>query len=205
VRTLLLARHGLAASNLDGGTASSAVPGAGLAEEGVEQARRLGVELADEQIDLGVATELLRTRETLELALAGRDVPVVVVPELNEIRFGRFDGGRLAAYREWAGGERPDTHAPGGGESRAFAAARFARGLRILLARKEEVILAIGHALPVRYVLDAAQGLVPAPLLQAPVPHGVATRLDAGEVEAAAALLEEWSREPRFRTPSIED
>jgi broad specificity phosphatase PhoE len=202
VRRLFLARHGLAASNLEGGIASGVAPGEGLAPEGAEQARRLGRELAHERIDLGVSTELLRTRETLDLALAGRDVPRLVVPELNEIQFGRFDGGRLSIYREWAGAELPDTPAPGGGESRAAAAARFARGLRVLLGRDEEVILAIGHALLLRYVVDAAESLVPAPLMQAPVPHAVAFRLEAEEVERAASLLEDWSRTPTFRDTS---
>jgi broad specificity phosphatase PhoE len=201
VETLLLARHGLAASNREGGTASCTVPGEGLTPEGVEQARLLGEALVNVPIELGVATELVRTRETLELALTGRDVRLLVVPELNEIRFGRFDGGPLAEYRAWAASEPPDVLAPGGGESRATAAARFARGLRVLLGRPERAILAVGHALLVRYAVDAANGRVPAPLM-APVAHAAPHRLDASAVESAAALLETWSRAPRFRTPS---
>ena len=65
----------------------------------------------------------------------GRDVARIVVPELNEIHFGSFDGGLLSAYREWAGAEAPGLPAPGGGESRAQAAARYASGLRIVLAQ----------------------------------------------------------------------
>jgi broad specificity phosphatase PhoE len=170
-----------------------------LTVEGAEQARELGESLAGEEIDLGVCTELLRTRETLELVLAGRSVPRLVVSELNEIRFGSFDGGPLEAYRSWAGSELPDAPAPGEGESRAMAAARFARGLRVLLAREEPTILAVGHALLVRYVLDAARGLVPAPLMLEPVAHAFPYRLDLSEVDSAAELLEDWSRAPRFR------
>jgi 2,3-bisphosphoglycerate-dependent phosphoglycerate mutase len=204
MRTLLLARHGLAASNRDGGIASCTAPGQGLTSEGVQEARDLGEALADERIDLGVATELARTAETLELALAGRAVPRLVVPELNEIHFGRFDGGPLLEYRTWAASELPDTPAPGSGESRAMAAARYARGLRVLLARDEATILAVGHALLIRYVVDAAAGLVPAPLIT-PVPHAVAYRLPVAEIESAAALLEEWSQVPRFRASSNEE
>ena len=87
---------------------------------------------------------------------------VIVVPELNEIHFGSFDGGPLDTYRAWAAAQSPDERAPGGGESRADAAARFASGLRILLARDEDAILLVGHALMLRYTLDAAAGLVPA-------------------------------------------
>lgn len=199
MRALILVRHGLAGSNRDG-TASCTVPGEGLTAEGVEQARRLGALLRGEAIDLGVASELLRTSETLELALAGRDVPRIVVPELNEIDFGSFDGGRLDDYRAWAAGELPTTRAPGGGESRADAAARFARGLRTLIGRPEGVVLVAGHALPIRYVLDAASGLAPAARMQ-PVEHAVPYRVCVRDARAAADLLEEWSAAPRFRVP----
>jgi broad specificity phosphatase PhoE len=202
VETLLLVRHALAGSNRDG-TASCTVPGEGLTPEGVEQARRLGEALAREEISLGAASELVRTQETLELVLRGRDVPRLVLPELNEIDFGSFDGGLLASYRAWAASHSPAESAPGGGESRAQAAARFARGLRILLARPEWTVLLVGHALAVRYVLDAAHGLVPAPLLT-PVEHATPHRLARAEAEAAARLLDDWSREPRFRHPSPE-
>jgi broad specificity phosphatase PhoE len=202
METLVLARHALAASNRDG-TASSDVPGEGLTEAGREQARRLGEDLAREAFDLGVASELKRTQETLDLALGGRDVPRLVVPELNEIHFGSFEGGLLATYRVWAAAEPPDLPAPGGGESRAQAAARFGRGLRRLLERPEPRLLVVGHALAIRYVLDASRGLVPAPLL-APVDHVAPHRLTAADVTASAELLDGWSRAPRFRDPSAE-
>src|SRR5574340_1832774 len=136
MQTLLLVRHAFAGSNRDR-TASSAVPGDGLTAEGRLQARALGESLRDQELALGVSTELARTRETLTLALdgRGRDLPRLVVPELNEIGFGSFDGGPLAAYRSWARSQPPDLTAPGGGESRAQAAGRFAAGLRILLGR----------------------------------------------------------------------
>lgn len=200
--TLFLARHAVARSNRDG-NASCAIPGEGLTPEGVEQARELGGLLVGERIDFGVATELRRTQETLELALAGRDVPTIVVAELNEIHFGSFDGGSLDAYRAWAASRSPSVSAPGGGESRAAAAARFARGLRLVLERPEAVVLAVGHALAIRYLLDAAHGLPPAARI-APVEHAHAYSLSALDAIAAASLLEEWSRAPRFRDPSIE-
>ena len=197
---IVFARHALAASNRDG-TCSYAAPGLGLTKEGRNQARRLGELLAGDGVEVGVATELLRSRETLELALAGRDVPIVVVPELNEIHFGSFDGGLLDRYREWAWSELPTIDAPGGGESRAAAAVRYARGLRVVLDRPERVALVVGHALCVRYVLDAAEGLVPAARMT-PVPHATPFRLDVADVERAAELLEQWSGDARFREPS---
>jgi broad specificity phosphatase PhoE len=202
VQTLVIARHASAGSNR-AGTASYAVPGEGLTPDGIAQGVELGKLLAQMEIDLGVATELRRTQETLELALRGRDVPTLVVPELNEIHFGSFDSGPLDAYRDWAAAQPPSLSAPGGGESRAAAATRFARGLRLLVERPEGVVLLIGHALMVRYLLDAAHRLPPAARMT-PVEHARPYRLGADEVAAAARLLEEWSRAPRFRDPSIE-
>jgi len=196
MQKLILARHGLAGSNRDG-IASCTVPGEGLVPEGVEQARALG-ELLDEAISLAATTDLARTQETLALALEGRDVPTILVPELNEIHFGSFDGGLLDTYRGWAGSRAPGERAPGGGESRADAAARFARGLRVLLGHNEAVVLLVGHALMVRYTLDAADGLVPAARM-VPIEHAHPYRLDREGVERAVEVLEAWSAAPAFR------
>jgi len=202
VDTLLLVRHALAGSNRDD-VASCTVPGEGLTPEGIEQALALARALPSEDIAIAMTSRFARTQETLALALDGRDVPVVVVPDLDEISFGAFDAGPLDTYRAWAAGHPPDEPAPGDGESRADAAARFARGLRVVLARDEPTILLVGHALALRYVLDAAQGLAPAARM-APVQHAFPYRLDRADVERSAALLEAWSRAPRFRDPSNE-
>jgi len=200
VRTLILARHGEAVSNA-AGVVSGTPPGEGLTATGVEQGQLLAVAASREPVDLGVATEFLRSQETLALALDGRDTPRIVLEELNEIRFGAFDGGLLADYRVWAWTEPPDVRPPGGaGESRAEVAARVADGLDALRARPEDTILAVGHALPVRYVLDAAQGRIPAARIE-PVAHAALHRLDAGGVERAAETLRAWSHDPQFRDP----
>ena len=199
---VLLVRHALAGSNRDG-VASCTPPGEGLTEEGRGQALALRDLLRAAPIDLGVATDFARTQETLELALGDRDVPRVVIPALNEIHFGRYDGGALEVYRGWAAGELPSTLAPGGGESRATAAARFAAGARELLARPEARLLVVAHALGVRYLLDAAEGLIPAARM-APVAHATPYELSRADLERAATLLAEWSDAPAFRDPSIE-
>ena len=70
-----------------------------------------------------------------------------MLPELNEINFGRYEGGPLAAYREWAWTTAADVDCPGGGESRTATATRVANALDWLLARPEETVLLVGHAL----------------------------------------------------------
>ena len=56
---------------------------------------------------------------------------------------------------------------------RVDAAVRIAAGLDWLLERPEEAILAVSHALPIRYVLDASDGAFPGRRI-AHVPHAAA-------------------------------
>lgn len=197
MRTLILARHGEAGSNV-AGIVSGTPPGDGLTAAGRHDAGLLGLTLARSRVDLGVATDFLRTQETLALALGDRDVPRMVIPQLNEIRFGAFDGGPLTAYRRWAWSEAPDVRPPGDGESRVEVAARVADGLDALLGRQEDAILAVSHALPVRYVLDAADGHFPAARIDH-VEHATLYRLDARAAGRAAETLRAWSEAPVFR------
>jgi probable phosphoglycerate mutase len=196
VETLILVRHAHAAAN-ETGLVNGLPPGGGLTAAGRGEARVLAEALADETIGLGVATELRRTRETLDLVLAGRDLATLVLPELNEIRFGSFEGGPLDEYRAWAWASPPDAECPGGGESRAEAAARVAAGLDLLLERRERVVLAVTHAVPARYVLDAADGIFPAARV-AHVGHAAPFRLGRDAVETAAGTLRAWAKRPRF-------
>jgi broad specificity phosphatase PhoE len=196
LRTLLLARHAHAQTNADD-RISSVPPGAGLTAQGVEEAAALGKELQGRRIDLGVASRLARTQETLAVALDGRDVPRLVLPALDEIRFGAFEGGPLEPYRAWAWSNPPDALCPGGGESRAQAAARYADALDALLARPEEVVLAVTHSLAVRYALDAADGSFPAARV-VPVGHATTHVLSARGVRRASETLRGWAAAPAF-------
>ena len=196
MRSLLLARHAHARTNAEDAV-SSTPPGTGLTSQGVEEAIALRAALAGRRIDLGVATRLFRTQETLELALYGRDVPLRVLPALDEIRFGAFEGGPLEPYRAWAWSHPPDAPCPGDGESRADAAARYADALDELLARDEDVVLAVSHSLAVRYALDASDGSFPAARVR-PVGHATAHELSADAVARAAETLRSWAAEPAF-------
>ena len=196
MRRLLAARHGeseLSAKALVNGDPGVACP---LTELGRVQARALGTALADERIDLCVVTEFERVRETAEIALAGRDIPFLVVPELNDPRYGEFEGGSIVAYREWAWARGP-LDAPAGGEHRGEIADRYARGLRILADRPEDTILLVAHSLPLAYLRDAAAGTAPRSRMDM-VEYAQVVRLDHGELEQAVAVLEAWAAAPAF-------
>ena len=114
--------------------------------------------------------------ETADLALAGRDVPRLVLADLNDIRFGEFEGRPLTEYRAWAHAHGPEDVVPGG-DSRAQTVARYVRAYRTILARPEETVLVVAHGLPVRYVLDALEGRNPAAAV-AQVPYAEPFRLE---------------------------
>ena len=197
MRRLLAARHGeseLSAKALVNGDPGVACPLTGL---GRTQAGALGAALADERIDLCVVTEFERVRETAEIALDGRpDVPFLVLPELNDPRYGEFEGGSIVAYREWAWARGP-LDAPEGGEHRGEIAGRYARGLRALADRPEDTILVVAHSLPLAYLRDAAAGTAPRSRMDM-VDYAQVLRLEAAEVERAVGVLEAWASAPAF-------
>jgi 2,3-bisphosphoglycerate-dependent phosphoglycerate mutase len=196
VRQLLLARHGeseYSAKQLVNGDPGVACP---LTEAGREQARALGRILADEQIDLCVVTEFERVRETAQLALAGRDVPFVVVPELNDPRYGEFEGGSLPVYLDWIVGRGP-LEAPPGGEHRAQIVRRYVAGFRVVLDRPEDVVLLVGHSLPIAYLRDAAAGSPPRSRMNQ-VDYASVLRFEREDLERALDVLEAWIASPAF-------
>jgi broad specificity phosphatase PhoE len=194
---VILARHGESELSLVGTVNGDPSVVCALTQAGERQARHLGSRLADTEIDLCVTSEFQRVQQTADVALAGRDVPRLVLRELNDVRFGRFEGGTLSAYREWAGANEPTIAAPGGGESRAATVARYVRGYQTILARPERTILVVAHGLPIRYVLNALRGEGPAPLVEQ-VPYAEPYRLSREEVEQAVARLDAWAAEPAW-------
>jgi broad specificity phosphatase PhoE len=168
-----------------------------LNEEGREQARQLSERLESEPIDLCVVTEFGRTRETADLALNGREVPRILLKELNDPFYGDFEGKALADYRKWAGTHGPLDVPPGNGETRAAIAERYARSFRFLIDRPEETILVVCHSLPIAFALAAADGRRPSakmPLITPAEPH----ILYESSLRDAAERIEEWVRDPVY-------
>ena len=157
MRLFVLVRHGQTTLNLSrrvNGDPAVAVP---LTEQGHREAAALGLQVAGTALDLCLHTRFERTRETAELALAGRTVPLEVEPLFDDIYVGELEGRSVDDYRAWKEEHtRADTFP--GGESLDDAARRYADGFERLLERPEERVLVVCHEIPVRYALNAAAG-----------------------------------------------
>lgn len=192
---LIFARHGESACAAAGRLNGDPSIGCPLTPTGVLQAHRLGELLAEVEVELWVATQFDRTRQTLAAARGMRGGAHEVVAELNDPRYGRYEGATLAEYRGWSLGAPSDEPAPGGGESRAAVVERYVRGLELLCARPERCVVVVAHSLPIAYTLDAAQGSPPrarAELVNYATPH----RVDAAALERALVVLSGWLAQP---------
>jgi broad specificity phosphatase PhoE len=153
----LLARHAHSVLNLQERVNGDPTVDVPLTEQGSEQARLLGAQLAHIELDLCVHTRFPRTRATAELATAGRDVPLDVEPLLDDVDIGELEGWEIGRYREVKrslGRKRPFP----GGESLDDAARRYALGFERVVERGVNRVLVICHEIPVRYALNAAAG-----------------------------------------------
>jgi broad specificity phosphatase PhoE len=188
---VFLARHAESTLNLErrvNGDPSVAVP---LTDKGRDEARLLGAQLANVELDLCLHTRFPRTKETAELAVAGRGVPVEVEPRLDDINIGDLDGSPIEQYREVkreVGRKRPFP----GGESLDEAARRYAAAYRDLLERNVRRVLVVCHEIPVRYALNAAAG---SDALDGPpfhdLPNAIPFAFDGAALGRAAGRIEQ--------------
>jgi broad specificity phosphatase PhoE len=157
VELYVLARHGESTLNFENRiNGDPAVPVA-LTEKGREEARLLGQQVAHVRLDVCICTRFSRTRETAEIALGGRHVPIEVEPLLDDIDVGELEGLTIEDYRAWKREHTRRDPFPAG-ESLDTAALRYAQAFRKLLERSETSVLVVAHEIPVRYAINAADG-----------------------------------------------
>jgi broad specificity phosphatase PhoE len=189
VRLFVLVRHARSTLNSEGrinGDPRVPVP---LTADGTADAARLGAELANLPLDLCVHSRFLRTRETAAAALAGRNVPLLEEPLLDDVDVGSLDGETVAAYRAWKDGHVRSDPFPDG-ESLDEAARRYAAAFRRLLARSDKTTLVVCHEIPIRYALNGAAG---SPDLDSPahaIPNATPYLFDAASLARAAAGID---------------
>jgi broad specificity phosphatase PhoE len=187
LRVFVFARHAESAANAADVLSTNPSQPVPLTARGRAQARGLGAQLAGLHVDLAVGTRLLRTQQTIGIALDGRPVPTLIEPGFDEIRAGDLDGARIEAYRSWRGRHTMGDHLPHG-ESIQDALRRYADALRRLLARKEKVTLVVIHEIALRYIAAAA-ATSPSPLNDTTVPNAAPYLFDEPAVRRAEASL----------------
>ncbi|MBA2537679.1 MAG: histidine phosphatase family protein [Actinobacteria bacterium] len=157
MRLFVAARHAQSTLNVEGRVNGDPGRPVGLTELGREEARQLGIQIANIPFEGCFHTRFSRTKETAALALAGRKVPFETEPLLDDIDVGDFDGAPVEEYREWKHSHARRERFPGG-ESLDDAAARYAQGWRRVLETAHAAVLIVCHEIPLRYALNGANG-----------------------------------------------
>ncbi|MGH3367282.1 MAG: histidine phosphatase family protein [Nocardioidaceae bacterium] len=167
----------------------------GLSAGGRSQARVLAAALAGEPVDVAVTSRFRRAIETADLALTGRSVDRLILPDLDDLHFGEYEGRSLAEYRGWAHRHAITSRPGGGGESRVDGVLRYCRALRQVLAMPDaDHVLVVAHGLPLAYVVRTVARAEPSDRVD-PLEPGTPHRLVAGDLHAALDRLETWTRE----------
>lgn len=188
LRLFVFARHAESSANAAHVVSSDPGRPVALTARGQAQARALGAQLANLHVDLAVGTRLLRTRQTIDIALDGRNVPVLIEPGFDELRVGDLEGAPMEAYRSWKDHHTLSDRLPHG-ESVDDALRRSAGALRRLAARAEPVTLVVLHELGLRYIAAAAETGSP-PFPGTAFPNAVPYLFGEHAVRRAAASLD---------------
>jgi probable phosphoglycerate mutase len=190
---VVLARHAHSQLNVENRINGDPSRPVHITAEGREEARLLGLQLANLPLDVCLHTRFARTQETATLALDGRNVPLGVEPLFDDIDVGDLEGVLVEDYRAWKRQHMRADPFPGG-ESLDDAACRYVRGYRMLLERGLRTVLVVCHEIPIRYALNAAAG---SDSLDGPVheiPNATPFLFDEVALERAADLIETLSQ-----------
>ena len=157
MRLFVICRHGESTLNYERRVNGDPAVPVALTENGRDEARLLGQQLAHVPLELCVHTRFSRTVETAEIALLGRELPFMEEPLLDDIKIGELEGKTLDDYRAWKREHTRRDPFPGG-ESLDDAARRYGEAFEKLLGRSESSLLIVTHEIPLRYAINAADG-----------------------------------------------
>jgi probable phosphomutase (TIGR03848 family) len=169
VTTVLLVRHGRTTAN-DAGVLAGWTEGVALDETGRTQVRALAGRLAPVPLVAVVTSPLQRCRETTDLLVEGRDVPVHDDDRLGEVRYGEWSGQELKKLAKEPLWKVVQSHPsamtfPGeGGESLRGMADRAVDAVRDWNSRlgsdkKEAVYAVVSHGDVIKAILADALGM----------------------------------------------
>ena len=177
VKQIYLIRHGKTAWN--GEKAYIGQTELPLSKEGIEQSEKLKDYFSDIPLDKAYTSPLKRCVNTMEIILADRTIPKILVDEFKEINMGDWEGVPFseikrtdpAAYEKR--GLEIDRFTPPNGESFFDLQQRVLPVFeRIVREESTKNILIIGHSGVNRVILSAILGLDLRDILKLRLPYG---------------------------------
>jgi len=159
----------------------------GLSEQGREQAAEAGRMLADQAIDVLIASPMQRTRLTAEAIGTHHGLTPVFDARLKERPFGIWDGLYFDAiardypeqFKEWK--RNPVGFVPEGGETIRDHYERVTTALADHVeAHRGQTIVVAAHVGPIRMVVCAALGIPVEHYRWITIDYGSLTRIDYG-------------------------
>jgi len=193
VRLFVLSRHAESVLNHQRRINGDPSVPAPLTEHGREEAALLGLQVRSLPIDVCLHTRFGRTAETAQIAMDGRDVPIVEEPLFDDVKVGDLEGETVDQYRAWKRDHARSDRFPGG-ESLVETALRYAEGYRRLLAAPYRCAVVVCHEIPIRYALNAVgeSGDLDGPVHA--IPNATPFLFDETALEKAAAGIERLAR-----------
>ncbi len=159
--TYFLMRHGFAKNNLLGITTAMPEDDTyGLLPRGKTEVKRAAAALKKSGIQLIVASDLTRTKETAQMLSRELRIPVLYDAELRDMNIGDFEKKEVAKALEDLGGkDRFTTRFSGGGESWNDLKARMFRVFKGLESmHKNKKILLVSHGDPLWFLEAMMRG-----------------------------------------------
>ncbi|MGV0805171.1 histidine phosphatase family protein [Mycolicibacterium setense] len=144
-------RHGQSAGNTSGNIDTS-TPGPSLTPVGREQAQGVVDKLGDNNYDAIYASQMIRTQQTAEPMSAYLGLPIQVLPGLQEIEAGDYEGtpesGALGGYLKspiaWAFAGQLDARIPGSIDGNEFDA-RVDGALKTMYDKGDRNVIVFSH------------------------------------------------------------
>ena len=202
MRLFVLARHAESVLNNQRRINGDPTVPAPLTEHGRQEAAVLGLQVRSLPLDVCLHTRFGRTVETAQIAMAGRDLPIVEEALFDDVDVGDLEGETIDDYHAWKREHVRSDRFPGG-ESLVETALRYAEAYRRLLAAPYRCALVVCHEIPIRYALNVVgeSGDLDGPVHA--IPNAAPFLFDDAAIERAAAGIERLATEASgTRSPS---